>query len=190
VRTTLAVDENIAKEFSKIVKEKNKVIYAVTNQAINLTIELLKEDVNPDDALMFWRLFKMIAMVDAILIPGSLNETILNKLYSYEKDKVYKIFYDTGREIALKFKVYFPDLSSLLNILNILIRFFPLKKFDLIKKEEKKGTINRLILVGAGQSIITTNCVMSFIRGFFETYGAVIIKETVNLGLIDIEFKY
>jgi hypothetical protein len=187
MRTTLAVDENIAKEFSKIVKEKNKVIFSVTNSSIQLATELLKDDIEIEDAILFWRLFKMMGMVDTLPIPGSLNETLLNRLYKHEKDALYKIFYETGKEIALKFKIYFNDLVSLLTLTGSLIKFFPLKKFEFTKLDVNKKKY-KIVLVGAGQSIVATNCLVQFIKGFFEVYNAEIIKEEVTTGLVNMEF--
>jgi len=138
MRTTLAIDENIAKEFSKIVKEKNKVIFSATNSAIQLATELLKDGIELEDAILFWRLFKVFGLVDTLPIPGSLNEILLNRLYHHEKEELYKIFYETGKEIALKFKIYFADLITLLSLSNSLIKFFPLKKFEFTKLDNKK----------------------------------------------------
>jgi len=184
MRTTLAVDEKIAKSFSEIVKKKNMVIYSVTNDAILLATELLKEGIDPTEALTFIKLMKIMDSIDVIPIPGKLNEEILNKLYSIEKDKLYEIFYKTGQEVAGVFKPFMPDLSNIIGMLNSLTKFFPLKKIEI----EEKNMKYRLVATGAGKSPVTTNCVLYFARGFLNAYKANIVEEKVSTGVIDITF--
>jgi hypothetical protein len=62
-----------------------------------------------------------------------------------------------------------------------------LKKFEFTKLDANKKKY-KIILVGAGQSIVATNCLVQFIKGFFEVYNAEIIKEEVTTGLVNVEF--
>jgi hypothetical protein len=189
IRTTLAVDEKIAKEFSKIVKEKSKVIFSVTNSAIQLTTELLKDDVDPEEVHMYWQIFKLMGLIDVIPLPGTLNEKILNTFYNYEKEKVYELFYETGKEVANKFKIYMSDLIQILNAVKNIAKFFPLRKIEFSKVTDKLGERYKLVLIGAGLSLVTSKCLHSFIKGFIEVYNATVISEVVSVGFINIEFK-
>jgi len=189
IRTTLAVDEKIAKEFSKVVKEKSKVIFSVTNTAIQLTTEFLKDGVDPEEVYTYWQIFKLMGLIDIIPIPSTLNETLLNKLYSYEKEKLYDFFLETGKEVANKFKVYMSDLVQILNVVKNLVKFFPLRKIEFTKTTDKLGDRYKLVLIGAGLSLVTSKCLHSFIKGFFEVYNATIISEEVSVGFISIDFK-
>lgn len=189
IRTTLAVDEKIAKEFSKVVKEKSKVIFSVTNSAIQLTTELLRDGVDPEEVHTYWQIFKLMGVIDVIPIPGTLNENILNRLYNYEKDKVYELFYETGKEVANKFKVYMTDLTQILNVVKNLGKFFPLRKIEFSTVSDKLEERYKLVLIGAGLSLVTSKCLHSFIKGFFEVYNAAIINEEVSVGFINVEFK-
>lgn len=184
MRTTLAVDENIAKNFSDIVKKKNMVIYSVTNSAIELATELIKEGINPDEALTFIKLMRVLDSIDTIPIPGYLNEEILNELYKIEKDKLYEVFQKTGKEVASVFKTLLPDLESVIELAKSLTKFFPLKKIEF----EKKNNKYRLLVVGAGKSEVTTNCVAHFVRGFLSSYGAKIVEEKIGIGVLDLTF--
>ncbi len=184
MRTTLAVDEDIAKSFADIVKKKNMVIFSVTNDAIKLTTELLKEDIEPEEMLFFIKLVRLMDAIDVVPIPGYLNEEILNKLYYIEKDKLYEIFVKTGKEVSSVFKALMPNITNVLSFAKSLVKFFPLKKIEV---EEKGGKI-RLLVVGAGKSLVTTNCVLHFLRGFLEGYKTKIVEETVGIGIIDITF--
>ncbi|HLI46049.1 MAG TPA: hypothetical protein VKU94_02535 [Geobacterales bacterium] len=184
MRTTLAVDEKVAKNFSEIVKKKNMVIYSVTNEAINLAIELLKEDIEPDEALTFIKLMKIMDSIDVIPLPGYLNEEILNKLYSVEKDALYDTFLKTGKEVAAVFKAFMPNLIDIIKLARSLIKFFPLKKIEV----EELGSKYRLLVAGAGKSPVTTNCVLYFLRGFLDGYDAKILEEKVSTGVIDVIF--
>lgn len=184
MRTTLAVDEKIAKNFSEIVKKKNMVIYSVTNSAITLATELLKEDIDPEEALLFLRLMKVMDAVDVIPIPGYLNENLLNKLYGVEKEKLYDTFYNTGKEISMVFKAFIYDLMDVIKLARVLVKFFPLKKIEI----EEKNSKYRLVVAGAGKSPVTTKCVLYFMKGFLEGYNAVILEEKSSTGIIDVTF--
>lgn len=184
MRTTLAVDENIAKIFSDTVKKKNMIIFSVTNEAIKLATELLKEGIEPAEALTFIKLMKVMDSIDVIPIPGYLNEEILNKLYKIEKDELYDTFYKTGKEVGGVFKAFMPSLMDVLNLARSLTKFFPLKKIEVKTKNNKL----RLLVAGAGKSIVTTNCVLYFVKGFLDSYGAKVIEEKVSTGVLDLTF--
>lgn len=185
-RSSIAVDSSIAEQLSKLAEEKHMTLYSLTNQILQVSLEMLREDYEPMDLKNLWQVYRILRDVDAVVLPADFMDTLIAELYRTNKDELLKRFYQLGRDVGKYLQVVSEEFDAILHIAQKVSRFFPLKKVEF---KYLSNDTYEVSVVGAGGRVETTWCMYEALRGILEEYGANIKDESVTKGLIRVRIS-
>jgi hypothetical protein len=180
-RSSLAVESSIAEQLSKLAEEKHMTLYSLTNQILQTSLEMLREDFEPVDIKNLWQVYRILRDMDAVVLPADFMDSLIADLYKVEKDELLEKFHQLGRDVGRYLQVVSEEFDIILDIGQRFSRFFPLKKVEF--KYQGDGSYE-ISVVGAGGRIETTRCMYEALKGILEEYGATIKDESITKGLI------
>lgn len=186
-RTTIAVDRDVVRKLSKIVRKYNMVLSSFSSEALSTAGELLEMGITPTDLRNIMKLLKLGMLFDLMLLPSELFETLIKVISTGEKIDLEKEFYEWGVKVGNVVKTYYSDsIEELIEAIAKGSRMLSLKDLDLSRKNED---LLELKLAGAGKSKLVANLTYMFIKGFFETLDYTIVDKTVSIGIIRLTLK-
>ncbi|MEM1945350.1 MAG: hypothetical protein QW756_07385 [Nitrososphaerota archaeon] len=180
-RSSIAVESGIAEQLSKLAEEKHMTLYSLTNQILQTSLEMLREDFEPEDLKNLWQVYRILRDMDAVVLPADFMDTLIADLYRINKDELLKKFYQLGRDVGKYLQVVSEEFDIILHIAQRFSRFFPLKKVE--SRYQGDGSYE-ISVVGAGGRVETTRCMYEALKGILEEYGATIKDEVITKGLI------
>ncbi len=186
-RTTIAVDRDVVRKLSKIVRKYNMVLSSFSSEALSTAGELLEMGITPTDLRNIMKLLKLGMLFDLMLLPSELFENLIKVISTGEKIDLEKEFYEWGVKVGNVVKTYYSDsIEELIEAIAKGSRMLSLKDLDLSRKNED---LLELKLAGAGKSKLVANLTYMFIKGFFETLDYTIVDKTVSIGIIRLTLK-
>jgi len=181
VRSSLAVDAELAEMLSKLAEEKHMTLYSLTNQILKTSLELISEGLEIQDLKKLLTTYMLLRDLDAVVLPSDFMDSLIAELYSRDREFIVKRFKQLGRDVAKYLKVHSENFEDLLQLARTVGKFFPLKKLE---ARYITGKQYELVLVGVGGRIESTHCVYEAIKGILEEYNVKIIEEEITKGLI------
>lgn len=184
-RTTVAVDETIAKKISTLAKKFNLVLSSFSSEALSVAGDLLEMGLMPRDLRKLATLMKIASFIDPIVLPMELFENLIRKA-SMCGDRCIKELEDDmsywGKRVASIIKGYYEeDIESLIDAVSKASKIFALR--DISVEKLSQDTIE-IKLVGVGKSEITTRLTYIFIKSLFEELGYRVSLDNIGVGVI------
>jgi len=180
-RTNISIDRKVFEEFSAQADRRNTTLYALANQSLSVISKISAEGGDPDSLYQVWRVLSIMKEVDAVIFPSDIIEELVTRLYRDDKKQLLTRFSDIGTSMVALLKLTAEDLQGLISLVKGLITFMPIKHMEVLSLQN--GGI-KVILVGAGKGIETTECSSEFLKSVLRGYGYEISKEEIHPGII------
>ncbi len=185
-RTSLAVDEKIAKQLATIAKERKMTLYALVNEIMENAVKLLNEGADIRVISNLWLVHRLLSEVDAVILPSDFMDDLIAELYRHDSEKLLKRFYKLGQEVSALIKIYAKDLDQLIHLADTYAKYLPIKNLEI----KYLGNITYEVgLIGIGNKIESTKCIMEFLKGLLSEYNITIIEHNVARGIIHLKLK-
>ncbi len=185
-RTSIAVEEGIARELAALAREKKMTLYAFVNEVFGVMIKLMKEGAEPRDIDDLWNVYKILSEADAVVLPSRFMDEIIAKLYENHQAWLFQMFNQLGRETSTLIRLHAQDLEQLINLASSYIKYLPIKD---VKSRYLGDCVYEIGLIGVGGRIESTKCVLEFIKGLLSEYNASIIEQKVSPGVIHLKIR-
>jgi hypothetical protein len=185
-RTNIAVDEETADLLADEATRENKSLYALTNEALTAVLKICKYGGAPDEVYPSWRWSRILKDTDAIPLPGSLMEKLVQKAYMTDKDWLLSEWFEEGKRVGSYLHMYAPDFQLLASRVDELEGLLPVKRVEIERKDEQGRGIISVRVIGAGFSRESTNCTQQFVLGVLDSYPYKVVDSRVSDGMIEI----
>jgi hypothetical protein len=185
-RTNIAVDEETAESLADEASKENKSLYALTNEALAAVLEVCKYGGTPKEVYPSWRFSRILKDADAIPLPGDLMEKLIKKMYSSEKAWLLNEWYEEGKRIGSYLRMYAEDFKALVDNVQDLQAFLPVKRIEIQTKEKEDGSSVVVRIIGAGLSQESTSCAERFLFGLLSAYPLRIAGSAISEGMIEV----
>ncbi len=184
-RTTVAVDDSIAKRISTLAKRFNLVISSFSSEALSVAGDLLEMGMMPRDLKKLMVAMKIASFVDPVILPMDLFESLVTKACMCGEPCIEKLDEEValwGKRVGSIIKGYYEgDIESLIETVSKASKVFALKEVSVDKIAPNTMKIK---LVGAGRSEITTRITYTFIKNLFEELGYNVSLNSMGVGVI------
>lgn len=181
-RINLAADDSLALDLSHEARRQNKSLYAVTNEAIQLYTELLRSRRNPDSVLNTVKLFDIYASANAIPVPETLLDEVLQMAYKCSKEELLREWNNQGRVIGELVKGFAPTIEDVKKFLEDTRDLIPPNLLQISPVED--GV--EIVMTGTGYSEEASSCTVEGLKGFLEAYGFSVEYSEVSRGFVKI----
>ncbi|MEM4180054.1 MAG: hypothetical protein QXJ55_10320, partial [Candidatus Caldarchaeum sp.] len=141
VRASLAVDAEIADALSKLAEAKHMTLYSLTNQILQTFVEMMNENIEPQDVKALFRAHVLLRDLDAVVLPSEFMDMLIADLYTVNKEKLLERFRQLGRDVGKVLKVYAASVEELFELAKTVGQFFPLKRLEVRHKQMKQYEI-------------------------------------------------
>lgn len=186
VRASLAVDAEIADSLSKLAEAKHMTLYSLTNQILQTFVEMMNENIEPQDVKALFRAHVLLRDLDAVVLPSEFMDMLIADLYAVNKEKLLERFRQLGRDVGKVLKVYAASVEELFELAKTVGQFFPLKRLEVRPKQMKQYEI---ALLGVGSRPESTQCVYESVKAILHEYGYRTRNETVGKGIIKCDIE-
>lgn len=184
-RTTLAVDEGLAKLLTQVARERKATLYSLVNSLIENCIEILRDGGDVKSIRDLWTVYKLMSQVEAVVVPGDFFDYMVATLYKSNSHELRERFKKLGYDVGLLVKLYASNIDELIQLSITYLKYLPVKRIDY--KYVGNGNYE-VTLVGVGRRLETTLCMSDFVRGLLDAYEGRIVEEEVTQGLIRVKF--
>ena len=180
-RISLSVDRNIGNEFSTQAERADKTLYTFANEWLDTASKISAEGGTAKEALENWRIFSVLRDVEIITLPADFVENLIVRLYSAEKENLFKMFSDLGAGLVGVMKMVAPDVEQLAVLAKDFAGIIPTKRIDIIKSDTNSVQVN---IIGAGRRTETTECSFEFVKALLNGYGYTVSSQELGVGTI------
>jgi hypothetical protein len=189
-RTTVAVDDTIAKRISALARKFNLVLSSFSSEALSVAGDLLEMGLMPRDLKKLTTVMKMASFIDPIVLPMELFESLVKKASICGEQCIKELdgeMESWGKRVASIIKGYYEDdIESLIDAVSKASKVFALREISVERFTQNSMEIK---LVGVGKSELTTRLTYTFIKGLFEGLGYKVSLESIGIGIIKISVE-
>lgn len=186
-RTTVAVEESVARRISALARRFNLVISSFSTEALGVAGDLLEMGLLPRDLKKLTVALKIASFLDPVVLPMDLFESLVKKASACGDqcvEELTKEMEEWGRRVASVVKSYYEDnLESLLDAVSKASKIFALREIAVEKISHEAMEVK---IVGVGKSELTTRLTYMFIKNFFQTLGYNVKPDGLGVGIIRI----
>jgi len=189
-RTTVAVDDTIAKRISALARRFNLVLSSFSSEALSVAGDLLEMGLMPRDLKKLTTVMKIASFIDPIVLPMELFESLVRKASMCGDQCIKELDSEMegwGKRVASIIKGYYEDnIESLIDAVSKASKVFALREISVEKYSQNSMEIK---LVGVGKSELTTRLTYTFVKGLFEGLGYRVSLESLGVGIIKISVE-
>jgi hypothetical protein len=189
-RTTVAVDDTIAKRISALARRFNLVLSSFSSEALSVAGDLLEMGLMPRDLKKLTTVMKIASFIDPIVLPMELFESLVKKASMCGEQCIKELdgeMESWGKRVASIIKGYYEDdIESLIDAVSKASKVFALREISVERFTQNSMEIK---LVGVGKSELTTRLTYTFIKGLFEGLGYKVSLESMGIGIIKISVE-
>ncbi|MDT7888571.1 MAG: hypothetical protein RQ885_06300 [Desulfurococcales archaeon] len=189
-RTTVAVDDTIAKRISALARKFNLVLSSFSSEALSVAGDLLEMGLMPRDLKKLTTVMKIASFIDPIVLPMELFESLVKKASMCGEQCIKELdgeMESWGKRVASIIKGYYEDdIESLIDAVSKASKVFALREISVERFTQNSMEIK---LVGVGKSELTTRLTYTFIKGLFEGLGYKVSLESMGIGIIKISVE-
>jgi hypothetical protein len=184
-RINLAADGDLSQRLAEEAKKQNKTLYAVTNEAIEIYLKLLRENKSAEQAITKIWIFNILENISFVPVPETLLDKLLQSGFKCAKEDVTKFWYEQGLVVGEIAKEYAPDLASLDKLAKQLADYLPLDFFEI--NVDQNGEAVEVVMSGTGYSLEAANCTAEGIKGFLKAYGFQVQDSVISNGFVKLK---
>ncbi len=184
-RTTVAVDESIARRISALAKRFNLVVSSFSSEALSVAGDLLEMGMMPGDLKKLMVSMKIASFIDPIILPMDLFESLITKAAMCGEPCLGELNEEMtlwGKRVGSIVKGYYEgDIESLVEAVSKASKVFALRE---VSVERMSPNAMEIKLVGVGKSELTTRLTYTFIKSLFEELGYKVSLDSIGVGII------
>ena len=181
-RTSISIDEQVFEKFSAQAMWQLKTIFALANESLDTISKVGSEGGSPADLYALWKSVAILKQVDVIALPSDFVDSMVAELYSENRAKLLKMFYDLGSSLVMQLKMFASNLTELTSTAKNLARLMPLKRLTV----KDLGGVLEVDIAGAGRKRESTECTFEFVKAILDGYGYTVTKHEMSVGALRI----
>ena len=189
-RTTVAVDDTIAKRISTLARKFNLVLSSFSSEALSVAGDLLEMGLMPRDLKKLTTIMKIASFTDPMVLPMDLFESLVKKASMCGEQCVKELEGEMeywGKRVASIIKGYYEeDIESLVDAVSKASKVFALREISVEKFTQNSMEIK---IVGVGKSELTTKLTYTFVKSLFEGLGYRVSLDSMGVGIIKISVE-
>jgi|GEM_PF-1027306 len=184
MRATIAADSALVKGLADKAREQNKSLYAMTNEAIEMYLQILGFNKRFEDVVKILRLFEIYAATGSVPLPETLLDKVLQLTLKAEpnREELYSEWVQHGRMVGEVVKGFVPSLEELSSTCSELAPYLPPSLLKIVLRD---GVVE-VIMTGAGYSAEASRCTGHGITGFLSAYNCSTEKLEVSEGFVKV----
>jgi|ECHhosMinimDraft_1075155.scaffolds.fasta_scaffold00881_3 hypothetical protein len=177
-RINVAADEQIVRELEQEAKRRGFTMFSVTNFALRTALKVMKEgeDLQLMESLL--EFYKIAKGINLVPITAWYLDNISVRAYQKDREGFEQICEGAGEQLASYLKGRVRDLSSLLNLYEVLKPALPINEVVI---REKDGLFE-IQVSGSGFSKESTTCAGKVLSKVVEAYGLKVFDMTASPG--------
>ncbi|BCU67054.1 hypothetical protein HS7_04910 [Sulfolobales archaeon HS-7] len=166
-RVNVAADEKIVEQLEDMAKKKGYTMFFLTNVALKLVLEVLREgeDLSTLEALI--ELFKITKSINVIPVTAWYLDNVSVTMFKESKEEFDKICSESGEQLGLYLKLRAKTLTELLQLYE---KVKPVLPISSIVVREVNGDVEMQVS-GTGFSRESTYCASKSLKRLLEAFG-------------------
>jgi len=154
-RTTVPVEDDVAKEASALAKSRRLSLTRLSSDALRLAVELFRRGISPSRGLEMFRLMELALVFDIVPVPLPLLELFAEKWGVCEDEDVVKMLKETGAKFGQLVSAHF-SFPELVQTVAQLFSFFPTARLSFTRR----GEMWRIVFIAPGEKSV--KCLTNF----------------------------
>jgi len=185
-RKLILVRSDLLEQAIKQCSKEGKTMFAFTNQIFENALKAYEMQTSPEELLEFYTLVKLGESAGIAMLPSTLIDYMLEKLYQSDKKNLMAKTYESGLWFGKCLLVKFPEQEVVKKLENILRRYiWHSLDLTITNKNDKV----ELKCISPMLSVEKTEVISKFIEGTFDALGYKLSKSNHFRGIISMEFK-
>jgi hypothetical protein len=168
-RTTLAVDDKIAKKLLAITRTKNVSEFSLVNRMIETFISITDTGAELDSLITSLQLADFVKSMNSFPLPEDTVQAMVDRLYEVDRDWLKKIWAELGKKLGAYARTKLKDLSELEGKAADFIKLVPIRYVKVESSDNSNVNISITVLGGWKEPF--SFCMGNVIDGFLEAFG-------------------
>jgi hypothetical protein len=185
-RKLILIRSDLLDRLSQITAKEGKTMYGFTNDVFEQVLKAYELNANISDVVEFYKLMQIEKETGSVVIPVSILNYMMDKLYEENKPELLKKWYDAGLWFGKYISSSYHD-SEPLTVIEKLMRDC-LRNLTNCSVSEKNGQV-KIRAMSPHFSLEQTETLSKFLEGILHALNYNTSKNECLKGIILLEFK-
>jgi len=185
-RKLILIRSDLLDRIAEITAKEGKTMYSFTNEVFEQVLKTYDMNANISDVVAFYTLMQIEKETGAVIIPMSVLEYTINKLYKENKEEFLKKWYDAGLWYGKYMASRFHDKEPL-DVIEKLMKDC-LRNLTNCSVSRKEGQV-KIRAMSPHFSLEQTESLSKFLEGILHSLNYTTFKNECLKGMILLDFK-
>lgn len=184
-RKLILVRRELLDEAISITAKEGKTLFAFTNEIFEQALKAYEMHTTLAEILEFYALAKLEKDAGAIVVPASVLDAMVKRLWELDKEELVEKWYDSGRWFGQYLSIKFPNEDILQKFEKTMKNLSGMTDFSLAFTQENTS----VTCVSLNFTPETTECLSRFIEGVMHSLRYRSFRRLCLKGLIQLDFR-